>query len=70
MKCKLFDRCIGEESNIKKKLCSEQTRRCNEKGCPVIKMKIMAMMKIMKMIMKMIMKIMKMIWAMRTMRNR
>ena len=32
-KCK--NRCVGEESETKKKLCSEQTRRCNEEGCPV-----------------------------------
>merc|ERR1712055_121748 len=35
MRMEIESRCIGEESDIKKKLCSEQTRRCNEEGCPV-----------------------------------
>ena len=53
MMMEIESRCIGEESDIKRKLCSEQTRRCNEEGCPVIKM-IKMMMMIMKM-MKMMM---------------
>ena len=61
MMMEIESRCIGEESDIKRKLCSEQTRRCNEEGCPVIKM-----IKMMMMIMKM-MKMMKMMKVMKMM---
>ena len=54
-------RCIGEESDIKRKLCSEQTQRCKEEGCPVMSnlMRMIMMMMLMRRRKMMMMKRMK-----------